>query len=91
MCRVLLSGLIRIEDEFLHRQTAVRLILGHKDLRMAAKYQHLSPAFDSDTVKLVDGAYAESTKIPNVASSGSIVTVALPEGNSKAAKFQLNH
>jgi hypothetical protein len=27
---------------------------------MAAKYQHLSPAFLSDAVKLLDGAYAES-------------------------------
>ena len=42
----------------------VAQVLGHKDLRMAARYQHLSPAFVSDAVGLLDSAFAEPKKLP---------------------------
>jgi hypothetical protein len=32
----------------------VALLLGHKDLRMAARYQHLSPAYLADAVRRLD-------------------------------------
>jgi len=37
----------------------VAQVLGHKDLRMAARYQHLSPAFLAEAVGLLDQAYGE--------------------------------
>ncbi len=67
LCRTL-----RIEDFRFHdlRHTAaswlrmkgadihtVAQLLGHKDLRMAARYQHLSPAFLADAVAQLDGAF----------------------------------
>jgi integrase len=55
----------------------VALVLGHKDLRMAARYQHLSPAFLSSAVKLLDKAFAEPKKrATKRISSRSIVTTA---------------
>jgi integrase len=37
----------------------VAQLLGHRDLRMAARYQHLSPAFLVDAVSQLDKAFAE--------------------------------
>ncbi len=37
----------------------VAQLLGHKDLRMAARYQHLSPGFLADAVGGLDTAFAE--------------------------------
>jgi integrase len=35
----------------------VASLLGHKDLRMAARYQHLSPEFLADAVTRLDGVF----------------------------------
>ena len=35
----------------------VAQLLGHKDLRMAARYQHLSPAFLGEAVRSLDGVF----------------------------------
>lgn len=37
----------------------VAQLLGHKDLRMAARYQHLSPAFLADAVRKLDDVFGE--------------------------------
>ena len=37
----------------------VAQLLGHKDLRMAARYQHLSPAFMSDAVSKLDAVFGD--------------------------------
>jgi hypothetical protein len=37
----------------------VAQLLGHKDLRMAARYQHLSPAFLAEAVDRLDGVFGE--------------------------------
>jgi integrase len=46
---------LRMEGADIH---TVALLLGHKDLRMAARYQHLSPTFLADMVNKLDSAYA---------------------------------
>ena len=37
----------------------VAQFLGHKDLRMAARYQHLSPAFLADAVCKLDDVFGD--------------------------------
>jgi hypothetical protein len=51
------------QTQFLLR---VALVLGHRDLRMAARYQHFSPDFLADVVNLLDLAFRE----PDIASGG---------------------
>lgn len=45
---------LRMQGADIH---TVAQLLGHKDLRMAARYQHLSPAFLADAVARLDAAY----------------------------------
>jgi integrase len=57
----------------------VAQLLGHKDLRMAARYQHLSPAFLADAVRSLDGVFGD-LRYPSVTASK-----ALPEGTAISA------
>ncbi len=45
---------LRMQGADIH---TVALLLGHKDLRMAARYQHLSPAFLSEAVGRLDSIF----------------------------------
>ncbi|HKT69089.1 MAG TPA: tyrosine-type recombinase/integrase, partial [Terriglobales bacterium] len=45
---------LRMQGADIH---TVAQLLGHKDLRMAARYQQLSPAFLADAVARLDAAY----------------------------------
>ena len=47
---------LRMQGADIH---TVAQLLGHKDLRMAARYQHLSPVFLMDAVKRLDGVFGE--------------------------------
>ena len=42
----------------------VAQLLGHKDLRMAARYQHLSPGFLADAVGTLDGKVLQEDFLP---------------------------
>ena len=43
----------------------VASLLGHKDLRMAARYQHLSPAFLAEAVGRLDGVFGQLDGLSN--------------------------
>lgn len=45
---------LRMQGADIH---TVAQILGHKDLRMVARYQHLSPAFMAEAVGRLDAAF----------------------------------
>ena len=47
---------LRMQGADIH---TVAQLLGHKDLRMAARYQHLSPAFLADAVGRLDAVFGE--------------------------------
>jgi len=47
---------LRMEGADIH---TVAQLLGHKDLRMAARYQHLSPAFLADAIGKLDAVFGE--------------------------------
>ena len=48
---------LRMQGADIH---TVAQLLGHKDLRMAARYQHLSPSFLWEAVSRLDGVFGDS-------------------------------
>ena len=76
---------MRIRGADIH---TVAQLLGHKDLRMATRYQHLSPAFLSEAVGRLDSIFGEPAQLPKreapledremVHSSCSLVPTASP-------------
>jgi integrase len=67
---------LRMQGADIH---TVAQLLGHKDLRMAARYQHLSPAFLEKAVRGLDVVFG-SLCYPGVTS-----VAALPEANLASA------
>lgn len=56
-CRHTAASWLRMKGADIH---TVAQLLGHKDLRMAARYQHLSPAYLSDAVKGLDAVFGNA-------------------------------
>ncbi len=52
---------LRMQGADIH---TVAQLLGHKDLRMAARYQHLSPEFLSEAVGRLDSIFGEPNRLP---------------------------
>ncbi|MBL8218159.1 MAG: tyrosine-type recombinase/integrase [Bryobacterales bacterium] len=72
--RHMAASWMRMQGADIH---TVAQLLGHKDLRMAARYQHLSPAYLSEAVKKLDGVFGDScypgaTKDLNAIEAGSV-------------------
>jgi integrase len=59
----------------------VALILGHKDLRMAARYQHLSPGFMAEAVGRLDAIFGLESplEVPQLTDAVETKTVSLAE------------
>jgi integrase len=55
----------------------VAQLLGHKDLRMAARYQHLSPAYLAEAVGKLDGVFGELRYQDVTASSPALLNAAV--------------
>lgn len=71
---------LRMQGADIH---TVAQVLGHKDLRMAARYQHLSPEFLSEAVARLDAIFGDAPQLPakaeSVLSSCTGVPTASPE------------
>lgn len=52
----------------------VALLLGHKDLRMAARYQHLSPEYLQVAVKRLDDVFAAQDLSPATVTKKAIAS-----------------
>ena len=61
---------------------SVATLLGHKDLRMAARYQHLSPEFLADAVGKLDGIFGLNEELRYRDVTGAKV---LPSGPAPTA------
>jgi hypothetical protein len=59
----------------------VAQLMGHKDLRMATRYQHLSPGFLADAVKGLDSVFGEAMQLPE--KTGQVQALSSPGGGDQ--------